>query len=172
VQRSTGGRAVLHHDELTYAIVSNDPTVFPVEIQGTYLKIAQVLQQSLQEVGVPTELCSRPKVDLSGQGLTETGVGRLPCFMSVTRHELLCRGRKIAGSAQRRLRRSFLQHGSIPLSVDYDSMSRALGTTERLLRRSLTGVNLETSNSVSFLSLGQKITQSMAQLMGGPPTHL
>jgi lipoate-protein ligase A len=44
--------------------------------------------------------------------------------MSVSRYELTVHGRKIVGSAQRRLRRSFLQHGSMPLSCDREKLAR------------------------------------------------
>jgi lipoate-protein ligase A len=48
-----------------------------------------------------------------------------PCFLSPSRYELTVQGRKIVGSAQRRLRRSFLQHGSMPITCDREKLARA-----------------------------------------------
>src|SRR5207244_12617534 len=48
-----------------------------------------------------------------------------PCFLSTSRYELMVDGRKIAGSAQRRVRRSFLQHGSMPITCDRETLARA-----------------------------------------------
>jgi lipoate-protein ligase A len=51
--------------------------------------------------------------------------GDPPCFLSPSRYELMVEGRKIAGSAQRRVRRSFLQHGSMPITCDREVLARA-----------------------------------------------
>ncbi len=50
-----------------------------------------------------------------------------PCFLIPTQKELLVGGRKVVGSAQRRGRRAFLQHGSIPISLDYDALAEVTG---------------------------------------------
>ena len=53
-----------------------------------------------------------------------------PCFLSPSRYELMVDGRKIVGSAQRRVRRSFLQHGSMPITCNRDNLARATGLTD------------------------------------------
>jgi len=135
VSRPTGGRAVLHDVELTYAVVSNDETRFPVsELQPTYLAVANILAAGLGRLGICCSLAPGAREAPSALRADMKN----PCFASASRHELLVGGRKIAGSAQRRLRRSFLQHGSIPLRLDYDRMARILGTPPLLLRNSMT----------------------------------
>ena len=57
----------------------------------------------------------------------------LPCFISPSRYELTVEGRKIVGSAQRRLRRSFLQHGSMPIACDREKLARATRMTDSSL---------------------------------------
>ena len=52
----------------------------------------------------------------------------------------MVQGRKLAGSAQRRLKRSLLQHGSIPLHVNYEFMAAALGTAPEILFTQMIGV--------------------------------
>lgn len=137
VHRPTGGRAVLHDEELTYSVVSNDPALFPVnDLMGTYRVISESLQKGFTSFGIPAS---------ASWGIKETEKSRhagmqSPCFSSPTRHELMVAGRKLAGSAQRRLKRSFLQHGSIPIRVDYDFMAEALGTMPEILRTQMIGV--------------------------------
>lgn len=116
VRRITGGRSVLHYRELTYSIVARtDDPLFPNDILGTYKAIAQGLLAGLRGLGVDAELVSR-----SGQHAEKVRpYTRDPaCFSSPSWFELLARGRKIAGSAQRRISGAFLQHGSV--LIDYD----------------------------------------------------
>ncbi|RPJ82368.1 MAG: lipoate--protein ligase family protein, partial [Acidobacteria bacterium] len=129
VRRTTGGRAVLHDRELTYAVVSNDDRFFPLHsLDQTYLTIAGALQKGLARLGVSSDLAAGGR-EIGSSARIDI---KHPCFASASRHELLVRGRKIAGSAQRRLRRSFLQHGSIPLELNIPLMARALGVSEQL----------------------------------------
>lgn len=129
VRRPTGGRAVLHDDEVTYAVISSDSTIFPPDcLSATYRKISEALATGLQRLGVEAELFRGDSPVKRGRDF------QFPCFVAPSRSELLTSGRKLAGSAQRRLRTCFLQHGSIPLKVDYPLMSEVLGVPEKLLR--------------------------------------
>jgi lipoate-protein ligase A len=67
--------------------------------------------------------------------------GDAPCFVSPSRYELMVDGRKIVGSAQRRVRRSFLQHGSMPITCNREVLARVtrLPDTE-LLEKEMAGV--------------------------------
>src|SRR5512139_1617250 len=60
VRRITGGRAVLHHQELTYSIAAHaDNPLFPSTVLGTYKVIATGLLAGLQNLGIPAEMVSR-----------------------------------------------------------------------------------------------------------------
>src|ERR1700722_2596323 len=120
VHRPTGGRAVLHDDELTYSVASNDASCFGDTIYGNYKRVSEALQTGFHYLGVAADLAP----DTKKAAVMEDG-GDPPCFVSPSRYELMVDGRKIAGSAQRRLRRSFLQHGSMPLTVDRESLAHA-----------------------------------------------
>jgi len=120
VQRPTGGRAVLHDDELTYAVVSNDAAHFGDTIYGNYKRVSEALCDAFQRVGVPAILA--PDTRKAPQ---QPNGADPPCFLSPSRYELTVQGRKIVGSAQRRLRRSFLQHGSMPIACDREKLARA-----------------------------------------------
>ena len=119
VHRPTGGRAVLHDDELTYAVASNDSRLFGDTIYANYKSVSEALCDGFNRVGVPAVLAPETR-----RVPTHPGGMDLPCFVSPSRYELTVRGRKIVGSAQRRLRRSFLQHGSMPILCDRDQLAR------------------------------------------------
>ena len=121
VQRPTGGRAVLHDDELTYAVASNELDRFSgASIYETYKSISQALRLGLERLGVPAILAPETRKP----DRTQNGADH-PCFASPSRYELTADSRKIVGSAQRRCRRSFLQHGSILIACDRDKLARA-----------------------------------------------
>ncbi len=110
VRRITGGRAVLHAEELTYSVVcaAVDP-VLGERIDETYRRIGEALVAGLQRFGVPAALeraGSRPP-------RTRAGDVASPCFASIARSEVKVNGRKLVGSAQRRLGNAVLQHGSV-----------------------------------------------------------
>jgi len=120
VHRPTGGRAVLHDDELTYAVVSNDTDHFGDTIYGNYKRVSEALCLGYQRLGVPAVLAPDTR-----KISTLPNDADPPCFMSPSRYELMVRGRKIVGSAQRRVRGSFLQHGSMPITCDREVLARA-----------------------------------------------
>jgi lipoate-protein ligase A len=119
VQRPTGGRAILHEEEITYSFASTTAQApFDAGLQATHKLLAECLQRGLGILGVQTEL-SRPASD------PKRLLIRQPCFSSAGRAELMVHGRKLLGSAQRRSQDAFLQHGSLLLGpahtriVDY-----------------------------------------------------
>ena len=120
VHRPTGGRAVLHDDELTYAVISSDSNVFGDTIYGNYKRVSEALCLGYNRLGVPAVLA--PDTRKVADAFHDMD---LPCFLSTSRYELMVSGRKIVGSAQRRVRRSFLQHGSMPITCDRDALARA-----------------------------------------------
>lgn len=117
VQRPTGGRAILHAAELTYAIAA--PLTHPLfghDLRSTHCILAECLAAGLRDLGVATTL-SRPERDAYGEK------SRQPCFVSTGRAELLAQGRKLVGSAQRRTANAFLQHGSLLLGTEHAELA-------------------------------------------------
>jgi len=120
VHRPTGGRAVLHEDELTYAVASNDSSSFGDTIYANYKSVSEALCEGFNHLGVPAILAPETR-----RISTPTNGRDLPCFVSPSRYELTVQGRKIVGSAQRRMRKSFLQHGSMPIRCNREKLARA-----------------------------------------------
>jgi lipoate-protein ligase A len=120
VRRPTGGRAVLHADEITYAIAAPaDEGALAGGISSSYRRIARGLQAGLALLGVEAH------IERSGAAPTPNRKG--PCFAARTRYELSARGRKLAGSAQRRADGRLLQHGSLLMGPPRRRLWSALG---------------------------------------------
>ncbi len=108
VRRPTGGRAVLHHLELTYSVLAPlGAGPFTQDLQAAYQAICRALVAGLRALGVPAEVAGRPEGDLIKP------VQAIPCFIGPAAGEVVAGGRKLVGSAMRRLGNSILQHGSI-----------------------------------------------------------
>jgi lipoate-protein ligase A len=110
VRRPTGGRAILHHDELTYCVVmlSGRRSILQV-----YNAISEALVKGLALYGVEVSL-QKSQPDFATAYRDQSSI---PCFTSSARYEIEWEGRKLVGSAQRRYadgeRDVVLQHGSI-----------------------------------------------------------
>ena len=127
VHRPTGGRAVLHDDELTYAVASNDAASFDGgSLYGTYRRISEALTAGYRRLGIEAVLAPD-----THRGPKPRDGRDDPCFVSPSRYELMFRGRKIVGSAQRRLRRGFLQHGSMLITCNRDLLAQATRLADR-----------------------------------------
>lgn len=114
VRRPTGGRAVLHHRELTYAVIA--PLRTWGGVREAYVAINQALATALRALGAPVEVVA------AGDGRS-LGPEAGPCFQVPAAGEVVARGRKIVGSAQARLGDALLQHGSILLAGDQGALA-------------------------------------------------
>ena len=111
VRRLTGGRAVLHWEELTYSVICREGCGRLGASPGaTYREIGKALVAGLRAFGAPVDL---HRQDAGQGGRSTPEAPKPPCFASTSKWEVTYRGRKLAGSAQRRIRGAILQHGSI-----------------------------------------------------------
>lgn len=158
-RRPTGGAAVLHSDELTYAIVASSGDAGAGQRLQQYVSAS--IAEGLRALGVPAD------VDARGEPLSALP-NRTSCFVRTSRWEVTARGRKLVGSAQRKLGNAYLQHGSILMGddhlriVDYlamtDEASREL-LRERLRSRATT-IAEELGHRVSQDELRSSLAQS------------
>ncbi|MDA0712165.1 MAG: biotin/lipoate A/B protein ligase family protein [bacterium] len=116
VRRTTGGRAVLHWNELTYSVICHqaDPAVGG-SIQEAYRKISLALMKGITHLGVDVSFESRRLAQPAPRGKELTA----PCFTSTAQHEVTLGGRKLIGSAQQRVGQTLLQHGSLLLGPEH-----------------------------------------------------
>ena len=123
VRRPTGGRAVLHWEELTYSVIcSEDNAKLGGAIGHTCRIIGECLVHGLQLFGVDAAL---EKVN-SRRASPRPRSGTAPCFSSTSRWEVNCKGRKLIGSAQRRVQGVILQHGSLLLGAQHKKLLELL----------------------------------------------
>jgi lipoyl(octanoyl) transferase len=113
VRRPTGGRAILHTDELTYAVIGpqHEPRLSGGVLES-YQVLSKALLDALHRLSIPAQAqekpVSSPGVDLKGP----------VCFEVPSNYEITVDDKKLIGSAQARRKGAVLQHGSFPLFGD------------------------------------------------------
>ncbi len=126
VRRPTGGRALLHHLELTYAVVAPLGTgPLPRPLQDAYRTICGALVQAMRSLGVEAELTGG-EVNLELPGPRTT----VPCFEAPAGGEVVVGGRKLIGSAMRAHKGTILQHGAIVLDWDGRLQAGSMGLAD------------------------------------------
>jgi len=163
VRRSTGGRSVLHADELTYAVVARtDASPFNGTVLDCYRAIAEVLKKALQQLGVDASLV--PGKHVTGQGRS----ARALCFSVPSQYELVASGRKLIGSAQKRRGQAFLQHGSIPLTLDLSLLTKLLkvdsAATDQLAK--VGWLSALAPRPLTLLDLEESLLKAFAENLG------
>jgi lipoate-protein ligase A len=181
IRRPTGGRAVLHDHELTYSFVGL-VELLDESVGQSYQMLSEALALGLRELGLEAEFTA-PRRDVPGEK-------NPACFVAPSYAELTIQGKKVIGSAQMRTGRAVLQHGSIPLRLDYEVLARVLkfkhpenaveflqtkaSGLEKFLKRSLSLVELKNAVCIGFerrfcttftkFDLDKEISQMACQL--------
>jgi lipoate-protein ligase A len=162
VHRITGGRAVLHRKELTYSVTArSDDPLFPGNVLDTYKVLASGLVAGLRMLGLPAELVSRAG---RHSALVEKKPKDPACFSSPSWYEVLVNGKKIAGSAQRRLSGAFLQHGSI--LIEYDPSLEAKVIPCGAIGHKVTCINRELGREVDVEEVKKAILRGFSKALG------
>jgi len=170
VRRSTGGRAILHIDELTYSVAANseEPRV-QGGVMDAYLRLSNALVTGLQRLGLAADKAAgdvRVGKDVSAA-----------CFEVPSAYEITAFGRKLLGSAQSRRAKYVLQHGSLPLVGDITRLIDLLvldADEAALLRTQLAGHACtlatalgvaETDPVVDFHTVAEALRQGFAETL-------
>jgi len=157
VRRPTGGRAVWHEHEVTYAVAA--PQHAFGSLQTTYLAIHRMLAEALASLGAPVQHADATRnADALGAG---------PCFSSPVGGEILARGRKLVGSAQFREGEAFLQHGSILLDGGQDIIGQISRGKKRLALHA-TSLNAAIGRTVDFDEVSDAIADHARRQWPGP----
>lgn len=124
VRRPTGGRAVLHQQELTYSLILPlRPPWTTFSVAESYCRINVCLLRGLEMLGLDVRVGRRPR---------QVDGGLNPfCFPVVSQHEILVGRKKVIGSAQRRFPTALLQQGSILLDFDPTGILELLRPADR-----------------------------------------
>lgn len=155
VRRPTGGRAILHTDELTYSVIA--PLTNPRVAGGvleSYQRLSSALLSSLRLLGIQAEL--HPSAAGSNRGSPEA-----VCFEVPSNYEIVFGGKKVIGSAQARRKDALLQHGTLPLYGDLTRITQALVYPSEAARRQAAQRLLEHATTVETI-LGKQVEFSAA----------
>ncbi|HSL44818.1 MAG TPA: lipoate--protein ligase family protein [Anaerolineales bacterium] len=167
VRRATGGRAILHTDELTYSVSgSASEPVLAGGVLESYNRLAQALFLALKTLGLPVEIKEGKAND--------SAIPNPVCFEVPSTYEITVGGKKLIGSAQARKKEGVLQHGSLPLTGDLTRICQALvfqnefvreTAAQRLLARATT-VESALGRAVSWETAAQSFVQAFETQLG------
>ncbi len=166
VRRPTGGRAILHTDELTYSVAApdDDPRVVG-GVMDAYHRLSLGLVAGLRLLGIPAD--EAPGTNRAGPNVSAA------CFEVPSAYEICVNGHKLMGSAQYRAGRMVLQHGTLPLRGDLTRVVDCLALPdeptrarlrEALRERALT-VELALGRTVSFAEVVQAMAEGFARAL-------
>jgi lipoate-protein ligase A len=167
VRRLTGGRAILHTDEITYSIAgaAEDPRLVGTVLES-YSRLARALRSAVTRLGVAVEM----REDSSPWEQPSNPV----CFEVPSAYEITFRGRKLVGSAQARRKGGVLQHGSIPLTgnlgricdvLNFKSEAERQAASGRLLARAIT-VEEALGRPVSWQTAADAMVRGFEEALG------
>ena len=156
VRRQTGGRAVLHDSELTYSISSSGSSLFNGSLLENYTIISNAVISGLKLNGIDAKISFKKK--------RNTGHKNPACFNAVSYGEITVEGRKIVGSAQKRYKNGFLQHGSILLSFNAGELCNALRSSNAENLKDI-GAIKDYAPEISFNGLGQSLKESFEKIL-------
>lgn len=129
VRRPTGGRAILHTDELTYSVIGplNEPRLAGSVLES-YRCLASALLHALRRSGIPAESHAAPAA-------VESSLKGPVCFEIPSNYEITVGGKKLIGSAQARRKEGLLQHGTFPLTGDLTRITQVLVFSDEAARQ-------------------------------------
>jgi len=128
VRRLTGGRAVLHHEELTYSILFTEEDFSPFRKRELFLFIARCLLESLTLLGINSRISEKTRGSLKSPN----------CFAAPAQYEIesISEG-KLIGSAQVIKDGVVLQHGAIPITGSYSNIGKYLNCENHSFKTAL-----------------------------------
>jgi lipoate-protein ligase A len=163
VRRPTGGSAILHEPperEVTYSVVAREGDFAGADdVLETYRVLGQGLAVGLGRLGVAADLVPFARGRSDGSPAF--------CFRRAGAYEIAVGGRKLVGSAQRRQRGSFLQHGSVLLGAD-PARIRAVFPREADPTGGMTTLASELGRSPGFDVVVEALAAGLAEALGAP----
>jgi lipoate-protein ligase A len=166
VRRLTGGRAILHINELTYSVVApqGDPRVSG-DIITSYRRLSTGLVEGLQYLS--GEVVQADRMD-SADPIEKSAA----CFDVPSHYEVTALGRKLVGSAQVRRMGVVLQHGALPLEGDVSRLVEVLALSEPdrdelrgKLRQRAIALDEAVGRAIPFDEVAEALTRGFAEAL-------
>jgi lipoate-protein ligase A len=163
VRRPTGGRAVLHQNDLTYSIITGTQEGIPITLSAAYRLLCGGLLAGFRLLGLEAEL---------GQEQAQADQPDV-CFLRSLIGDIVFRGKKFVGSAQTWSGSSLLQHGSILLEPQTATWAELLGGDEGTqqthcedLKKRMTSLSEILGHVPPIHTVKAAIVKGMAQALG------
>lgn len=163
VRRPTGGKAILHIDELTYSVtLPEDNPVVQGGVIASYRRLSSALLGGLEKLAVPADITSREDAGRA------TGA---VCFEVPSDYEVTANGHKLIGSAQVRRQQTVLQHGTLPLYGDvsricdvlvYDNEDDRQVAHQHVIERATT-VERAVGHRIEWQAVAEALHESFAE---------
>jgi lipoate-protein ligase A len=165
VRRPTGGKAILHTDEITYSVIGpeSDPRLARGVLES-YRILSRALLEGLHRLGIPAEVVEQLENVQQHAGAHPRASNQNPvCFEVPSNYEITVEGKKLIGSAQARRKEGVLQHGSLPLYGDLGRIVNVLRFTDLESRQKAAERLLARATTVEQV-IGEKISWDRAAL--------
>ncbi len=170
VRRPTGGRAVLHRDETTYAFIGCTGDLLPSTVPAAYRVILSALRKTYERLGVVTDVSLR---EAGSRGARDAA-----CFAEAGLADLIAEGKKLSGSAQMMREGALLQHGSLVHRHDTETLFAALDGDDRSKRARIDAYRRRTTDLASLVDpmptsdkVVRSLVESFAELVGVGPQY-
>ncbi|MFN3410642.1 MAG: biotin/lipoate A/B protein ligase family protein [Exilispira sp.] len=166
VRRITGGRAVLHDDEITYSIsIPSNNILFEKNLIDSYKLISEALFEGLLLLGL------KPEFNYKKLPAEHSSAA---CFDSPSLYEITINNKKIIGSAQKRFQNSFLQHGSIPFTINIEKLFNCFNLDNPQIKEKLInnfkekaiGINDLLTSKISSIDLINAFSEGFKRKLG------
>ena len=169
VRRLSGGRAVLHHRELTYSIICRESTPpLGSSVLETYKTISECFIRTLEDLGLAVQWVTSREKRTPAQSPNK----KASCFSSPSWYEITVEGKKICGSAQKRGDGVLLQHGSLLIDYDPELLAEVLVSRKREeaflaeIRSTTTAINQHLFRKVDVNRLKELVLKSFECHLG------
>lgn len=163
VRRPTGGKAILHGDELTYSVsIPRDHELAQGDVVESYRRISEALLMTLWVLQIEPQSQKQPR------GNRDLGP---VCFEVPSHYEITAYGKKLIGSAQVRRKTGILQHGTLPLYGDIGRICEVLNypdeqareTAKKAVRERATTLETVAERRITWDEAAHAIVQGFAE---------
>ena len=160
VRRMTGGGIIFHNTELTYSLVCSKEDLKIGNVKESYRVLCSFIISAYKRLGL------NPSFALSSD-LSRKKPGEFSsfCFASNEEYDILIRGRKIGGNAQRRRKGVVFQHGSIPLKLDIDGALSFLKEPDFRIKDKVISLNDALEKELTFDEFRDLLIESFRQTL-------